>query len=275
MNVHRISLLGRRGNTISIVASGKGPVLFLLHGFPLDHRLWQSQLETLSERYHVIAPEMGGFGQSTLEESGYTIADLADDVELVRVHLASEQKITLCGLSMGGYVAFEYWSRFPGNLTALILANTKPTSDGENARVARMAMAQRAVEEGAWPAVSGMMDKLLNQTQENAKSVARQTTEEMLRGASASAISAAQNAMAGRRDFVADLPRIAVPTLVIGGQYDALATPEETRDWAARIPGARLEILAGCGHLSALEDPRRFNSSLAAFLDSVAAIDLS
>ncbi|MEZ6075883.1 MAG: alpha/beta hydrolase [Pirellulaceae bacterium] len=122
--------------------------LILLHGFPLDHRLWLQQIDYLSKNYYIIAPDLRGFGQSTLTEEPYSMADLAEDVEQVRQHMTDDQPVALCGLSMGGYVAFEYWRHYSKSLTALILANTKPEEDTDQGRAARRAMSERAHQLG-------------------------------------------------------------------------------------------------------------------------------
>ena len=87
VGMNRLSFLAARGNLISVTIAGEGLPLILLHGFPLDHRLWLPQLDYLSNHYRVIAPDLRGFGQSTLTEEPYSLGDLADDIEQVRKHL--------------------------------------------------------------------------------------------------------------------------------------------------------------------------------------------
>ncbi len=257
--LHTISLIAPRGNVISIKAAGSGPALILLHGFPLDHRMWLEQLSGLSEHFHVIAPDLRGFGQSTLTDSPYTMKELADDVEFIRKHLAGEQPLRLCGLSFGGYIAFEYWQHYRQNLELLVLANTKPTADDEAARAGRLKMAADAVELGAWPAVEGMFPKLLSAVTREQQPAVAASVEAMMRSAPAAGIAAAQQAMAARRDFTAALATMQTPTLVITGADDPIAPPAATEAWAKRIPGARYACLAEAGHLTPLEQPAKFN----------------
>ena len=181
--MNRLSFLATRGNLISVTIAGEGSPLMLLHGFPLDHRLWLQQLDSLSAFYRVIAPDLRGFGQSTLTEEPYSLADLAGDVEQVRQHLTGDQPIALCGLSMGGYVAFEYWRGYSRSLTALILANTKPEADTDQARDARHAMVEQARQLGSWQAVSGMLPKLLSGSHMAERGAAYHAAEQMLRAA--------------------------------------------------------------------------------------------
>jgi pimeloyl-ACP methyl ester carboxylesterase len=142
MKLHEISLIAAAGNTISVKACGKGSAIIFLHGFPLDHRMWLSQLIELSDRFYCLAIEVRGFGGSSLDGE-YLLQDLADDVEQVRRLLSPDQPVHLVGLSMGGYVAFEYWRKYRQNLATLTLANTKPGADSEDAKQQRLQMAER------------------------------------------------------------------------------------------------------------------------------------
>lgn len=257
--MHRISILVQDGRSSSVVVAGEGPLLMLLHGFPLDHRLWTGQLESLAAKYQVVCPEFRGFGGSTLEESEYSLEDLAGDVEVVRRHFAPSDPMILAGLSMGGYVAFEYWSRYAANLSQLLLVNTKPSADDETAIAGRLKMAEVARQEGTAIAIHGMVDKLVSKST-NAE--LRSQAERMMLSTSPAALAAAQVAMSRRRDFVSRLPEIQVPTLVITGDDDPLCPPKATQAWASMLPNAKFQSIADAGHLSPLEKPDEFNALL-------------
>lgn len=267
--MNKLSFLARRGNLISVTVAGEGMPLILLHGFPLDHRLWLQQFDCLSKNYCVIAPDLRGFGQSTLTEEPYSMADLAEDIEQTRQHLTDNQPVALCGLSMGGYVAFEYWRCYPKSLTALILANTKPEADTDQGRAARQAMSEQAHQLGGWQAVSKMLPKLLSEKHLNQGGSQFHAVEQMLRACSADAVSSAQRAMAERADFIAMLPALSTPTLVITGEEDTIAPPTATRKWAAVIPNSQCHVLAGAAHLTPLEQPQQFNQLVHEFLGSL------
>ena len=264
--MNKLSFLAKRGNLISVTAAGEGMPLILLHGFPLDQRLWLQQLDYLSKNYCVIAPDLRGFGQSTLTEEPYSMADLAEDVEQVRQHLTDDQPVALCGLSMGGYVAFEYWRRYSKRLTALILVNTKPEADTDQGRADRRAMSERAHQLGSWQAVSGMLPKLLSEEHFAQRGAPFHAAEQMLRACSADAVSSAQRAMAERADFIALLPALRTPTMVITGEEDTIAPPTATRKWAAVLPDSQCHVLAGAAHLTPLEQPQQFNRLVHEFL---------
>ncbi len=265
-SVHSIHILGPRGNTLAIHAAGEGPALFLLHGFPLDHRMWSHQLHELRSRFHVIAVDFRGFGASTLDDQGYSMADLAKDVEFVRHHLAGDQTIYLAGLSMGGYVAFEYWRLFSERIRGLILCNTKPTADDEAAQKARQAMGQLAIQKGTWQAVEPMFPRMLSEHSRNSQPETVQLVQQMMRETSAEAVVAAQSAMAARQDFSKFLPAIKLPTLVVAGEHDPIAPPELTRQWASQIPSSTFAVIDKTSHLSPLESPSDFSRILLSFI---------
>lgn len=264
--MNTLSFVAPSGNLISLTVAGQGPALILLHGFPLDHRQWQEQLTGLSEYFRVIAPDLRGFGNSTLASQPHTMADLADDVEQMRLHLAGDEKIALCGLSMGGYVAFEYWRRHPQYLSALVLTNTKPEADDEQGKASRQAMIDQAQQSGSWSAVSGMLSKQLSEAHQQERGDVYQNVERMLKACSVEALCNAQRAMANRADFTTFLPRLSTPTLVIAGEEDSITPPMATRKWAAVMPHSQCHVVAGAAHLTPLEQPEQFNSLVREFL---------
>ncbi len=266
--MNSLSFLARNGNLISLTVAGQGPPLLLLHGFPLDHRQWQEQLSGLAEHFRVIAPDLRGFGKSTLTEQVYSMGDLADDVEQVRLHLAGDGPIALCGLSMGGYVAFEYWRRYSQNLSALVLTNTKPDADDEAGKANRLAMIDAAEREGSWSVVSGLIGKQLTQAHVEQRGAIYHSVEQMMRACTVEAVCGALRAMAARSDFTAALPSITTPTLVIAGEEDPITPAAATRKWSAMLPNAVCHVIAESAHLTPLEQPQHFNSRVREFLGS-------
>lgn len=266
--IHKLSIATRGGNMMQVASAGSGPALLLVHGFPLDHSMWNDQLAGLSDRFHVLAPDMRGFGASTSFEA-YSIADLADDLEYVRYHFANQKQLFVCGLSMGGYVALEYWRRHAKHLAGLILADTKPHTDEEEVVAARLAMASRVLEVGAWEATHGMLPRLLSTCRATGHDTVTADVARMLESAQPKAIAAGQIAMAERAAFDSQLIDINVPTQVICGSHDAICSPQLTRQWAKNIAGARLDIIKDAGHIPPMENPAAFNLAVSSFLTEV------
>lgn len=264
-----ISILTSSGRSLNLIGAGHGYPLMLLHGFPLDTRMWKNQLGSLSSSYQCIAPEFRGFGQSSSESGGYSLGDLAEDIEYVRSHMAHEQQIVLCGLSMGGYVALEYWSRYPQHLAGLILSNTNPFADPPETVQNRLKTADLAKSQGTWAATEPMIPKLLSEHTLTSAPDVVDSVKAMLQATPPSAIANAQQAMAKRQDFSPRLSQITTPTLVVTSELDALAPPEQTKQWAAELPNSSVEIIPGAGHLPPLEAPQAFDKAVIGFLTKV------
>ena len=98
--------------------SSDKPVLLLVHGFPLDHTMWQSQIDYFSAHGRVIAPDLRGFGESSLGVSAeeVSIATYADDLAALLDRLAIDRPIVFCGLSMGGYIAWQFCAKYASRL---------------------------------------------------------------------------------------------------------------------------------------------------------------
>ena len=112
---------------------GEGDPLVLLHAFPLNGRMFESQMKAFSGSHRVVAPDYPGFGRSPRTPAQPDVRYYAEGVGglLDRLHL---ERVILGGVSMGGYVAFECMRLFPERVTALVLANTRPEPDSEEMR---------------------------------------------------------------------------------------------------------------------------------------------
>ncbi len=252
---------------------GSGPdVVVLLHGFPFTSEMWSPQLESVSDRYRVIAPDFRGYGGSGPSPAGYTMARLADDVDDLLGSLGIERAI-VGGLSMGGYVAFELYRRHPERVSGLLLADTRPDPDSDEARANRARMATLVRDEGMSVLVEQLVPKLLSpQTRAQRPEVERRLRA-MMGSASPAAIAHALAAMADRDDSRPLLAHISVPTLVLAGADDQLTPPEESRIWSAQIAAAAFAVIEGAGHVSNLERPQTFNARLLSFLDAQVRTD--
>ena len=226
--------------------------VLLIHAFPLDARMWEAQ--RLPER--TVAPHLPGFGMTPSAGSVMTMEDAAARC-LEAVDAAGLDRVVVCGLSMGGYVAFEFWRRARDRIVGLVLANTRSGADTPEAAQGRRDLAARLRSEGN--VLTANPPPLLA---EDADEEVRERVKGWIADQSAEAIAAAALGMAERPDSTPDLAGIDVPTLVITSEGDRLIAPELTTPMADAIPGARLEILPRVGHLSNVEAPDRFTELL-------------
>lgn len=230
--------------------------LLLLHAWPIDARMWDPQRAAVPAAVAVVAPNLPGFGGS--ESAGdVTTMTAAAERALAAMDEAGIGRAVVCGLSIGGYVAFELWRRARERVGGFVLANTRAVGDSDEAAAGRRALAERLRSEGN--VVAEDPPPLLSEgaPEELAARVRGWIAEQP-----AEAIAAALLGMAVRPDSTPDLATIDVPTLVITSTGDRLIPPEITTEMAQEIPGARLETVDGAGHLTNVEAPEAFDALL-------------
>ena len=231
--------------------------LLLIHAWPTDSRIWERQVDELAERVPVVAPDLPGFGGSERAGDVMTMAASTERC-LAELDRAGVDRAVVCGLSIGGYVAFELWRRAPDRIAGFVLANTRAVGDSEEAAANRRRLADRLLAEGSEFFVSDPPPLL----SENAPDDLRARLRSFIADQPAESIAAALLGMAERPDSTPDLPGIDVPTLVITSDLDALVPSEASLAMAALIPNASSSILGGVGHLTNLEAPGEFTGLL-------------
>ena len=170
---------------------------------------------------------------------------------------------------MGGYVAFAFYRLFPNRVRALLLADTRPQADSEEARRNREEMRERALQQGIETIAEAMLPKLL------APSTLAQETEvvarvrEMIKGTQPEGAAAALRGMAARRDQSDLLPEITRPTLIIVGSEDAVTPLGDAQIMHRLIRNSQLEVIEGAGHLSNVERSAEFNQAVVNFLETI------
>jgi pimeloyl-ACP methyl ester carboxylesterase len=266
-DVQRVAVAG---GELAVDVRGNGPPVLFVHGYPLDRTLWRHQLAGLG-RWRRIAPDLRGFGasaQAAPDPAMWSLGAYSDDLVAVLDALGVERTV-VCGLSMGGYIALDFVRRYAARVSALVLMDTKAEADTEEGRRARDEMAALALAEGAGAIAARMLPKLVAEATRASQPETVTHAREMMEGADPRGIAAALRAMRDRADSRELLPRIAVPTLVLGGAEDQLTPPVVMRALAAGIPGARYEEVVAAGHLAPLEQPLAVNRLVAEFLEQL------
>lgn len=256
-----------RGIELAYDDEGAGDALVLLHGFPFNRSMWRAQVEALSASVRVVAPDLRGHGGTTATEGAATMEEMARDVAALLDELGVG-RATVGGLSMGGYVALAFYELFRERVGALVLADTRAEADTEEARRTREETARRALSEGMQAIADAMLPKLLAPATLAARPETVELVRGMILGTSPEGAAAALRGMAARKDRTALLAGIDVPTLILVGGEDALTPPAMSEAMRGAIPGARMEVIGGAGHVSNVERPAEFNSALARFLES-------
>lgn len=247
---------------------GQGPVLLLVHGFPLNHSMWNRQIEWFSKSLRVVAPDLRGFGASPEAGETSTMEQFAQDLVGLLEALKIEGPIVYCGLSMGGYIGWRFARDYPDRVRALIQCDTRALADSPDAAAGRRKLADQTLSQGPGPIADAMLPKLA--AGEHAAVMAE--LRRMIMATSSKGIAAALRGMASRPDMTDFLPKITAPTLTLVGERDVISTPAETRGIAAAIPGAKYVEIPGAGHMTPMENPTAFNREVEIFLGEVGVL---
>jgi YbgC/YbaW family acyl-CoA thioester hydrolase len=256
------------GVSLAVEVRGEGPAILFVHGYPLDRSIWREQIDML-EGYRRIAPDLRGMGQSDAPDLGYGMALYAADLAALLDALGVDD-VVLCGLSMGGYVAFEFLRQWRSRVRGLVLMDTRAEADSPEVRRARDAAAATARERGAAVVGETMLPKMLAPSTMSGRPEVVDRVRSLMAGTPVAGMVGALGAMRDRAGSESLLPTLAdIPTLVMVGAADILTPPDQARAMAEAIPGARLAIIPGAGHLPPVEQPAATAESLLEFLRSL------
>jgi pimeloyl-ACP methyl ester carboxylesterase len=247
------------GLELAYVRHGRGVPLVLLHGYPLDHSIWEPLLPLLENDFDVILPDLRGFGQSQAAGQDYAISDFAMDVAVLLDHLKIE-KATVVGHSMGGYAALAFARAYPGRLAGLGLVSSQVLADTPEGKAGRYKKAQAILATGVREEAEGMSAKLTVRPDLQA------LLKELILEQSPVGLAGALHAMAERPDSTPLLSGFALPFILVHGQADALIPIERARSVKAALPGAHLTEIPDAGHMPMIEVPQKTAEAFNAFL---------
>ena len=258
----------RQGARIAYEVGGDGPAILLGHSLLCDRRMWEGVAPGLATSHRVINVEARGHGKSTAP-SPFSLEDLADDWRAV-LDEEKVDRVLLCGLSMGGMTAMRLALSDRRRIAGLALLDSSADRETPLNRVKYLAMAL-AVRR------FGHLDPLY---QEVAKIMFGATTlgrspqvvqREILRfkEKDPKQIFHAVRAVIDRGSLLGRVRELRLPTAILVGEEDRATPPIRSRRLLAAIPGSRLHVITGAGHLSAIEQPSAVNRVLAGFLNQI------
>jgi 3-oxoadipate enol-lactonase len=247
---------------------GEGRPVVLLHPFPVHHEFWLPVAESLATQYRVILPDLRGHGESGAGEGPATIEKYAVDLSRV-LDDADVGRAPMIGVSIGGYVLFEFWRKYRGRVAAFGLCNTKASADGPEARAARLQAANDVVERGTEPFLEAQIPRLFGKTTRETRPDLVDGALRMMRKMSPEDIAQVHRGMAARPDSVDTLKTINVSTLLITGDEDILTGVNEARLMQQHISGSQLRVIPKAGHYAVWEHPEEATKLLRQFLDSL------
>jgi 3-oxoadipate enol-lactonase len=247
------------GVSIAFERHGKGVPLVLLHGYPLDHSIWEPIIYLLENDFDLILPDLSGFGESGVSRGDYSMADYAADIAGLLDGLGIWQAL-IAGHSMGGYVALAFTRAYPQRLLGLGLVASQVLADTPERKVVRYQEANDTLMHGVRELAEGMSLKLTSEPGLQAKLkalISRQRPE---------GLAEALRAMAERLDSSMLLPDSVFPVVLIHGLADSLIPSERSRSVKMAVPTAKLIEIPGVGHMPMMENPQKTAEALKMFL---------
>lgn len=234
---------------------GNGAPMVLLHGYPLDHHLWDMIAPLLSDTFELILPDLRGFGNSSTVESFFTMEDFATDVAALLDQLQI-QKTAIVGHSMGGYVALAFARLYPERVTGLGLVSSQVLADTPDRKEARYNSAAEVADKGIGSVVAAMTTKFTSDAR--LQEFARQSMERQQPAAYIGAL----KAMAERVDSTPLLSSFNFPVVLVHGDADALIPVDRAREVKAAFETAYLVEISGAGHMPMMESPAKTAEAL-------------
>lgn len=246
--------------------AGSGHAVLLIHGFPLNRRMWQPQLAALSAAgYQALAPDLPGFGESPPLAGPVSMSRYAE--ELVRLLDRLEiERVVACGMSMGGYVLFSLLEHFPERVAAASFIVTRAAGDDAEGKAKRSEMAGTARSQGAAPVADVFSELVFAPATPRLRPELLDEVRSWMLAANPEGVAGALEAMRERADYAARLADITHPSLVVGALDDRAIPIEQSQELAAGLPNSDLIEIDNAGHMVNLEQPEAFNSALLDFL---------
>jgi len=245
------------------------PIILFIHGYPLSRKLWKPQLSSLAGSARLLAPDLRGFGESDATLGPYSMELLANDCISFLDQLGVVQPVMICGLSMGGYVAFALYQKYPSRVSGLILAATRAAGDSQEAKTNRDKAIQLVEKEGVEAIARLMLPKMLASHTYTSRYELVEYVRSILLSASVPGIMGVLAGMRDRSDSTSILTQINVPTLLIFGEEDQFALRPEVEAIHHSIKGSQLHWIPDAGHLINLEQPVIFNTLVKEYLATI------
>ncbi|MBX3444292.1 MAG: alpha/beta fold hydrolase [Planctomyces sp.] len=258
------------GLTLHVEERGAGsPPLLLVHGFPLDHTMWRRQIDDLATTFRVIAPDLRGYGASSVTPGTSSMRQFADDLAGLLDALGVVEPIVFCGLSMGGSIGWQFLQHHRPRVRAMIVCDARAAADAPEGVRTREQLAERVRREGTGFLPETLMPRLFAPATFEHQPQTIADTRAVIVNTDPEGVASGALGLGSRPDVTAWLPQVDVPTLLIVGEGDKISTVDEMRSIAEAIPGSEFVVIPGAGHMAPLEQPVLVNEAIRRFLSRV------
>lgn len=232
--------------------------------------MWKYQIPELQDKmnFRIITYDLRGHGKSDVSDGQYTMELFVDDLIGLLDYLKIGKTI-ICGFSMGGYIALRAIERNPERFNALILCDTMPAPDSNEAKIRRANSLKEIKKEGIERFAEGFLKSIFAaQTFTTKPNILGETRKIILSNAPLG-ICGALIAITGRTDTTEALSKISVPTLILVGKHDAVTPPTAASIMHEKIGNSELQVIEDAAHMSNMENPTSFNRHLIHFLHHI------
>ena len=239
--------------------------ILMLHGYSADKNLWLRFSRHFVRQYRVIIPDLAGHGETGFKAGGGYDIPLQAKRMIQLLDVCGVEKVHVIGNSMGGYIAFEIMRQAPERVAKLALMSTQARPDTPEATARRRGMIERARSGQYRDVVDELFPGFVHPSRQGDASL-RQIVYDMSEDVGAEAFIRQQNAVLSRPDSRPSMAWIKCPTLVLTSDTDNTVPNSLSDEMANGIPGAKLVVLADCGHLPQLEQPQACAEALVQWL---------
>jgi pimeloyl-ACP methyl ester carboxylesterase len=258
-------ILERQGARIFYETEGQGPAILLGHSLLCDNRMWEGVAPELARTHRVININVRGHGGSTAPHP-FTLEDLAGDWLAILDREGIESAV-LCGLSMGAMTALRVALAAPERVRGLILLDTSADPEVPPKRIQYAAMIELVRAFGHIDFIYKIVKRIMfSETTLRERPWIAQREIYRMKEKDAHQLYHAVHAVFDRGTVLDRVPQINAPALVMVGADDVATPPIRSERLAAALPNARLHVIPGAGHLSALEAPSAVIREISEFL---------
>ncbi|WP_409251138.1 alpha/beta fold hydrolase [Bacillus sp. SCS-153A] len=249
-------------NELSYKDHGEGQTVILLHGFCGSSDYWEKVIPLL-DQFRVIAVDLRGHGESGIPEGGYSIEDMAKDINYF-MDQKQLQDVYMFGHSLGGYVTLSFAKMFPDKLKGFGLIHSTPLPDDEQAKDKRTESIKKIDSEGMESFIDGLVPRLFNQDRLVELEAEVSKVKEIGYHTSPAGAKETLKAMRSREDFRSVIQNSSLPVLLAAGAKDAVVPPEKT--FAADGTKVKKVVLENSGHMGLYEEPEKLSLEIKNFI---------